>query len=235
MKLLYILPHPDDESFGPAPVIHKYLNSGHEVHLLTLTKGGATKQRHLLNLSVEEMGDARYKEMLCVEKTLGLSSMKVLDLPDSGLKEMDPQELETIIHKYILKIKPHVLVTYPVHGISGFYDHLVCHAIVKRVFMAMKSTPGAPQRLAFFGLQEEDIDPNSLFQLTSFKKDEIDCLITVGEADIIQSKKALDCYKTYQQVIEKSGIKNMLKTIAPFEFFMESFSSPVRDLFYKLD
>jgi hypothetical protein len=36
------------------------------------------------NLTVEEMGEVRYKEMLTVEKTLHLSSMTVLDFPDGG-------------------------------------------------------------------------------------------------------------------------------------------------------
>ena len=68
MKILYIYPHPDDESFGPGNVMHKQVREGHEVYLLTLTKGGATKMRFELNLSIEEMGEVRYKEMLCVEK-----------------------------------------------------------------------------------------------------------------------------------------------------------------------
>ena len=97
MRLLYILPHPDDESFGPGPVINKYIEEGHEIHLLTLTKGGATKQRFRLNLSIEEMGEVRYKEMLDVEKVLRLTSMTVLDLADGGLKEMDPRELRKLL------------------------------------------------------------------------------------------------------------------------------------------
>ncbi|PIT92498.1 MAG: hypothetical protein COU08_02200 [Candidatus Harrisonbacteria bacterium CG10_big_fil_rev_8_21_14_0_10_42_17] len=39
-KFLYIFPHPDDESFGPAQAIAKHIEEGDEVHLLTLTKGG---------------------------------------------------------------------------------------------------------------------------------------------------------------------------------------------------
>ena len=46
MRILYIYPHPDDESFGPAGVMAKQRREGHEVHLLTLTRGGATRQRH---------------------------------------------------------------------------------------------------------------------------------------------------------------------------------------------
>ncbi|HEX7343805.1 MAG TPA: PIG-L family deacetylase, partial [bacterium] len=54
MRILYIYPHPDDESFGPARVISKQKRQGHEVYLLTLTRGGATKQRFKFNYTVEQ-------------------------------------------------------------------------------------------------------------------------------------------------------------------------------------
>ena len=133
MRFLYVFPHPDDESFGPAAAMHAQLRAGHEVYLLTLTRGGATKQRHKLGLSVEEMGEVRYQEMLAVEKTLGLSGMSVLDLPDSGMKYMDPRAIELIVAEQIEVIRPDILVSYPVHGISGFHDHLVMHAVIKNV------------------------------------------------------------------------------------------------------
>ncbi|EGL81366.1 LmbE family protein [Caldalkalibacillus thermarum TA2.A1] len=37
MNILYIFPHPDDESFGPAAVMHQQIKAGHRVYLLTLT------------------------------------------------------------------------------------------------------------------------------------------------------------------------------------------------------
>jgi N-acetylglucosamine malate deacetylase 2 len=91
MKILYIFPHPDDESFGPAGAIHSQVNAGHEVHLLTLTKGGATQARHKLNLTIAQMGGVRFKEMQKVQKVLSLTSMTVLDYEDSNLKELDPR------------------------------------------------------------------------------------------------------------------------------------------------
>ncbi len=120
MNILYIYPHPDDESFGPAHVMSCQKRLGHEVHLLTLTRGGATKQRHKYGYSVEEMGRIRNREMFPVEKVLGLSGMTVLDLPDNALKEMDPREIERIVERHIESVQPQVVVTYPVHGISGF-------------------------------------------------------------------------------------------------------------------
>ena len=99
MKTLYIFPHPDDESFGPAPVIYRQIKNGQEVHLLTLTKGGATKMRFKYNLSVEEMGEVRFKEMLKVKEVLGLTSMTILDYPDGGMAHYDPREFEVVIKK----------------------------------------------------------------------------------------------------------------------------------------
>ena len=120
MKILYIFPHPDDESFGPARAMSKQRRQGHEVYLLSLTKGGATKQRFKFGYSIEEMGEIRYKEMQEVARVLDLSGMTVLDLPDSGLKEMDPRDIEKVIIEEIERIQPQVVVTYAVHGISVF-------------------------------------------------------------------------------------------------------------------
>ena len=142
---------------------------------------------------------------------------------------------EKIVKEYIIKIKPDILLTYPVHGISGFYDHLVCHAVVKRVFIEMKGTAGAAKRLAFFGLTEEDLKQSSHFNLKAFSEAEIDCMVTVDEQDITAGKKALDCYETYIEVIEKTHVKEVLARQNAFEFFMESFNPPLNELFDKLN
>lgn len=230
MKILYVFPHPDDESFGPAPAISAQLRQGHKVYLLTLTKGEATKQRHRLGVSKEEMGEIRFKEMQCVEKVLGLSDMTVLDLPDSGLKEMNPIQIEEIIKEHIHKVKPEVLVTYAVHGVSGFEDHLVSHAVVKRLFCELKSQNYSyPKRLAFFThFEEEKVD--SKFNLKSSRKEEIDCWVETDDQDRQKFLQALDCYQTYQQVIEDSGVKQAVGSRVPFEFFGEEFDPPVRQI-----
>jgi len=229
-KILYVFPHPDDESYGPAAAIDKAIKNGHEVHLLTLTKGGATKQRHRLNLTIEEMGEVRYKEMLNVEKTLNLSSMTVLDLEDSGLSEMDPREIEKIIHDFVLKVNPDILVTYPVHGISGYYDHLVVHAAVKRVFMELKDGDNNLKRLAFFGLTEDDNKKLESFNLKTIKPEETDCIVEYSSENVKAAHAALDCYVTYKPAIEGSHIKEMATKSLSFEFFQESFNPPVSSL-----
>lgn len=234
MKIMYIFPHPDDESFGPAHAIAKQRREGHEVYLLTLTKGGATKQRHKFGYSVAEMGEVRYKEMLNVAKILDLTDLTVLDLPDSGLKEMDPREIESAIRNHIKKFKPDVLVTYAVHGISGFHDHLISHAVVKSVFVDMNEKLGFPKRLALFTLAAEDAARQTHFKLSSSTDEEIDCIVETSEEDINKAIKALDCYVSYGETIKATNVHQHINKNVVFEIYREKHDPKLKDIFDKI-
>ncbi len=234
MKVLYIYPHPDDESFGPAHVMNKQRRDGHEVYLLTLTRGGATKQRHRLGYAVNQMGDVRFEEMQNVARVLDLTGMTILDLPDSGLKVMDPRDIENVIREEIERVQPAVVVTYPVHGISGFHDHLITHAVVKRVYVELAERVPWLKRLAFVTLTEVHAMTSPHFRLSSSTAEEIDCVIDVEDVDIEQMKAALDCYVTFTETILKSGIKNMIENQSVFEIFGEEHDPPLDDLFSDL-
>jgi LmbE family N-acetylglucosaminyl deacetylase len=229
MRILYVFPHPDDESFGPARAIAAQTRAGHDVALLTLTRGGATRERHKLGLSVQKMGEVRAKEMEQVAQILKLSDLTVLDFPDSGLKEMDPRVLEEAILRHIRTVSPDILVTYPVHGISGFHDHLVAHAVVKRAYTQLAESGGSPvRRLAFVTLTEEQARTASKrHSLSGSSSEEIDCLMTVTQEDMQTFRDALDAYVTYRDMIRETGIKESMDNTVAFEFFRESFDPPV--------
>lgn len=230
MKILYIFPHPDDESFGPAPAISAQLRQGNEVYLLTLTKGEATKQRHRLGVNKQQMGEIRFKEMQCVEKTLGLNGMTVLDLPDGQLKNLDPFDIEKVIENHIHQLKPEVIVTYAIHGISGFHDHLVSHAVVKNLFCRMRREGAAyPKRLAFFTRMGEIFDAGK-FRLQISSDDDIKYIEECSEQDMAKFHAALNCYETYQEVIESSGVKEITTNRVPFEIFGEVLDEQLTNL-----
>ncbi len=236
MRVLYIYPHPDDESFGPAPAIAKQRREGHEVFLFTLTRGGATRQREKYGYTIDQMGAVRYQEMQAVEEVLGLSGMTVLDLVDSGLKGLDPRAIEDAIRKEIERLQPQIVVTYPVHGISGFHDHIVTHAVVKRVYVELRETRDYLKRLAFLTITAEEAKSKSaIFPLSGSTPAEIDCVVEVDKADVEKGRRALDCYVTFQETIEKSGIRDFLGGAIPYEFFQESYDPPVDDLFAGLE
>ncbi|MCB9235645.1 MAG: PIG-L family deacetylase [Bacteroidia bacterium] len=231
-RFLYIFPHPDDESFGPAAGMHAQLREGHEVFLLTLTRGGATKMRFSLNKTVEEMGLIRLKELEAVRDYLQLTGLTVLDLEDGGLREMDPRELEWIIREQIEQIQPNIVVTYPVHGISGHHDHLVCHAVVKRLYVELLEIHTYLQRLAFFTLPDLEETPTQggMVRVNRSRKAFIDCVLTLTPANEKALVDCLNCYPTYRQVIEETGVAHKAWETLHFELFGEDYKPPITSL-----
>jgi N-acetylglucosamine malate deacetylase 2 len=230
VRILYIFPHPDDESFGPARAMAAERRQGHAVYLLTLTRGEATNMRHKFAWTLEQMGEARYREMQNVKTTLELADMRILDLPDGKLKELDPWSIEQVIREEILRVKPHVVVTFPVHGISGFHDHLVTHFTVTRVYLELRG-PDHPwlQRLAFFTLIAAPA--NFPWHVNITKPEEIDCSFDASDADMERFHKALDCYVTYADVIAATKIHDVFGKDVHFEIFREDHKPPLKDLF----
>jgi N-acetylglucosamine malate deacetylase 2 len=203
---------------------------GHAVYLLTLTKGEATKVRHKFGWTLEQMGAARAREMQDVKATLDLADMRVLDLPDGRLKELDPWDVERAIRAEILRVRPHVVVTFPIHGISGFHDHIVTYAAVTRVHVELHG-PRHPwlQRLAYFTVVEPPA--NFPWHINTTRPEEIDCVFQVSDADMERFHRALDCYVTYADVIASTGIHDVFGKEVYFEIFREDHKPPVQDLF----
>jgi LmbE family N-acetylglucosaminyl deacetylase len=229
MRILYIFPHPDDESFGPARAMAAQRRQGHDVYLLTLTHGEATKVRHKFGWTLEQMGEARYRELVAVATTLDLTDVRVLSLLDGGLKELDPWRIEQSIRDEILRVEPHVVVTFPIHGISGFHDHLVTHFAVTRVYLDLHG-PDYPwlQRLAFFTIKSAPV--NFPWHVNVTVPGEIDCAFQVTDSDMEQFHKALDCYVTYADVIAQTKIHQVFDSEVQFELFREDHKPPLRDL-----
>ncbi len=231
-QILYVFPHPDDESFGPAPAMARQRREGHAAHVLTLTRGEATAQRHAYGYSKREMGAVRYEEMRGVARALDLSSLAVLDFPDGALDEVDALRLHDTLCAHVRRVEPAVLVTYAVHGISGHPDHLVTHAAVKHAFCALRAEGAAYlQRLAFFTLPKEDETGRRPVHLTGSPAEVIDCVVPFEEEDRARAEAALDCYATYQDVIEEHRPLEAVAGGVPFELFQEDFDPPLEDLF----
>ena len=222
MTLLYVFPHPDDESFGPAPAIAKQTREGHRVKVLTLTKGGATKVRHDLDLSVKAMGEVREKETACAAEALGAEST-VLDFPDGGLADLDPRDLEHVVEREIKAVAPDVVVTYAHHGNSGHPDHAVTHAVVKRAYCAAcdEMAGRSPRRLAFFTLVEGRI-ADAPVDLQGVPEEKVGAVVTFSDADRQRAEDALACYETYAEVVEAHEPLRQVADGVAFALFQET-------------
>lgn len=233
-SFLYVFPHPDDECFGPAPAIARQVREGHDVHLLTLTRGEATSQRERLGVSKDEMGRIRYEEMQNVADALGLASLTVLDYPDGALDALDPRIFEATIGSHVREREPDVLVTYAVHGISGHYDHLVTHAAVRRTACALRNRGlPTPSRLALFTIPETVEDRPDHLNVSAM--DRIDGMVTFTDEDLERARTGLHCYETYLPVIEKHRPLDSVGEGVAFELYGESHAPPLDDLTTGLD
>lgn len=149
--------------------------------------------------------------------------------PDGELKNLNPIEIENVIESYIHKIQPDIVSTYAVHGASGFHDHWVTHAVVKRVFREMKKANGYPKRLALFTRMGE-IDRDGKFRMEASDDDEIKYIEKYSGRDRKNFEAALDCYEAYQEVIEASSVKKVVNNEVPFEIFGESIDGRLQSL-----
>lgn len=228
---LYVFPHPDDECFGPVPGIARQRREGHDVHLLTLTRGEATSQRERLGYSKAKMADVRTQEMHDVADVLDLTSLTVLEYPDGQLAELNPLVLEAEVSDRIHATEPDVVITYPVHGISGHPDHLVTHALVKRVACALRRDGAAtPRRLAFYTLPPPPDDADRPSHLRHSPPALIDCEYPVRKIDVETGREALYRYETYRPVIEEHRPLASVGDHLSYEIYGETHDPPLSSL-----
>ena len=230
MTVLYVFPHPDDECFGPAPAIARQVREGHDVSLLTLTKGGATTVRHDLGKSVGEMGEIRERELRAACDVLGVD-VAVLDFPDAGLAGLDPREIETVVARKIEAVQPDVLVTYAPFGNSGHPDHLTAHAVVKWAYCRAGEALAAraPRRLALFSLVEEHMG-GAQSHLRGVPLADVGALVAFEDQDLETARRALACYETYAEVVEQHDPLSLVTEGVGFVLFDETHDAPLGSL-----
>lgn len=168
LKLLAVLAHPDDESFGPGGTLACYARQGIEVHLVCATRGEAG------DIPPEMLGEgqvAQYREneLRCAAAVLGLTSVHFLDYRDSGmpgtqdnlhpdaLMQAPVDEVAQKITNRIRIVRPQVVIT--PDPIGGYHhpDHIAIHHAGLKAFHAAGDTtlypdmanPYQPQKLYY--------------------------------------------------------------------------------------
>ena len=126
-KLLAIVAHPDDESFGFGGTLAKYAREGVEIHVLCATRGEAGKT----DREQEKLGATREQELLIASKILGVAKVEFLNYQDGTLSNNLYHEVAAKIEAKTKSFRPDVVITFDRLGISGHIDHM---------FMSMVTT-----------------------------------------------------------------------------------------------
>ena len=129
-RLLGIFAHPDDETLCAGGTFAKYASAGSEVHVVSLTKGGAGQIRDASAATRATLTSVRAKELDAAGTELGLTETRCLEYPDGGLAEIDSGVLVRLVSELLSEIDPDVVITFGPDGFSGHADHIAVGAAV---------------------------------------------------------------------------------------------------------
>ncbi len=118
-RVLVVVAHPDDESFGLGAVIDRQASGGAAVHVLCYTHGEAST----LNETSADLNQAREAELRSASAELGAASATLLNYPDGHLAGIRPALLAGHITSLIARHQPEGLLVFDDTGITGHRDH----------------------------------------------------------------------------------------------------------------
>lgn len=128
--LLVVLAHPDDESFGIGGTLARYAAAGVRVVLVCATRG----QAGIPNLTSEEAGALREKELEAAVAVLRLADLRWLPYMDGRLGDADRDEAVARLVAIMQEVQPQAVITFGPDGISGHPDHIAIHRFTTLAF-----------------------------------------------------------------------------------------------------
>jgi LmbE family N-acetylglucosaminyl deacetylase len=159
-RMLLSLAHPDDESFGMAGTIARYVGEGVQVYLICATNGDVgVADPHFME-DYTSVAQLRMAELCCAAQTLGLAHIYPLGYRDSGmmgspdnqhpesLYAADLDEVARRITAIIREVRPQVVVTFDPYGGYGHPDHIKMHQATVRAFEAAGDPQRYPEQVA---------------------------------------------------------------------------------------
>lgn len=146
-RLLLLLAHPDDETFGPGGTIARYSREEVEVYLASATKGEAGMVGDPPVTDREHLGEVRAAELLCAAGILGIRRVTFMGFLDGRLRDT-PRE--SILEKAVEQIRwfrPHVVLGFGPDGVSRHPDHIVMSEVAFEAFAAAADPARFPGQL----------------------------------------------------------------------------------------
>lgn len=194
--LLAIFAHPDDEVFRCGGTLALLAQRGVLVHILTFTRGQAGSCGQPPLCTREELGAVRTAELNCSCQALGLEQPHVLDYRDGRLAEVALGEGEAVIIDYIEAIHPQVLLTWPLHGLSGHPDHTAVSQWTMSAFERAKEADNEHLAALYHLAVPESIARNlGMNQLRTLPDEEVTVAVDV-ERVWEQKMAAIACHRT---------------------------------------
>jgi len=138
-KILAVLAHPDDESFGLGGTLALYARRGYETYYVCATRGEAGSADKEYLKGFKDTAEMRTDELMRAAKELDLKEVHFLGYRDSGMPGMEAnrhpdaqinhpvEEVAGRVVKHIRAIKPDIVITFDPIGGYKHPDHIHIH------------------------------------------------------------------------------------------------------------
>src|SRR5574339_846819 len=174
-KILAVLAHPDDETFGLGGTLALYARKGYDTYYVCATRGEAgTVSPEYLN-GFKDTAELRTNELMRAAKILGLKSVFFLGYRDSGMPGMEANqhpdaqinhsidEVAGRVVKYIRELKPDVVLTFDPIGGYKHPDHIQIHKATVLAFEKADDASFHPEAGILSGDEGRPFKPRSLY------------------------------------------------------------------------
>lgn len=246
-RLLLLLAHPDDETFGPGGTIAKYASEGVDVYLATATRGEVGMLGDPPVTDRTHLGEVRAAELLCAAGILGIRKVSFLGFFDGQLATI-PRE--GIVEKAVEQIRwtrPHVVIGFGPGGVSRHPDHMVMCSVALEAFDAAADPnrfPGqirngisawAPCKLYQFEIAQEIFDEWEV-PLAGVPREKLTTFVDTS-AFVERKIEAFYSHRTqekdYTRILSREGYREFCRreTYVLAKSRLPSVSLPESDLF----
>ncbi len=130
-KILAVIAHPDDESFGIGGTLAKYAQEGVEIHVLCATRGENGR-------GGSDLGKIREQELMNASKIIGVERVEFMGFIDGMLSNSLYHKMAEKITQKIINFKPQVVLTFDRLGVSGHIDHIMVAMVTTFVCQKIK-------------------------------------------------------------------------------------------------
>lgn len=208
LSLLAIFAHPEDESFGPAGTLAKYVNEGVEVSLAMATRETAPVLAEVKMSSAEELV-LHARDRMCSCRTSGVRRVCVLDSNPGELAKLDPKMVEGQLVRLIREVEPQVIITFGPGGLLNGDDD---YAVISRAVTAAFRDAGdaskfeqhfheglgvfAPQKLYYCVLPQSLVSRWGVPGLSAVPDDRVTTMLDVSSYSEAMTK-ALYCQRNH--------------------------------------
>lgn len=143
LRILAIFAHPDDETFLAGGTLAKYAASGWEVSVVCATRGEAGRRGDYEKeaLSPEGFALVRQREMEAACEILGVRPPIFMECADQGVLRECLDAGKEEVTRFLLELKPDVVITFGPDGVSGHIDHVAIGRIATEAVLDVGIRP----------------------------------------------------------------------------------------------